>query len=448
MYRTTRSRLIRAAVAASAGVLLTTGPVSAVGTLGAAGTMNAAGTGGGAGMLGSPASAAGGSQRERALERQLDDMRESLEGTSKALVDAAVDLRRAQAQLVGANAELAATRAALAAARKRDDVLAERLAVAEAAVEKAGRDLAARRVQEADTRRRLGRIAREAYLTSGLSGLSIALNAASPEQFANRVNVAGTALRQQNGAIARLDVQQAETRARRVRMEAAQDQVAQLKRESAALVVQRQKAERASASAAAQVEKLVALEARSVQTIAARKSAERRRIARLEAEQDRLSRLLRARAARSARQSSRGAGSGGGSGGGNGSGRLSYPVQAPVTSGFGWRFHPVLRYSRLHAGTDFGAACGTPVRASAPGTVVRSGSAGGYGNQVVVDHGRIGGKSLATSYNHLSRIVVHSGTVRRGQLIAYSGTTGLSTGCHLHYEVYENGTHVNPMKWL
>jgi murein DD-endopeptidase MepM/ murein hydrolase activator NlpD len=80
--------------------------------------------------------------------------------------------------------------------------------------------------------------------------------------------------------------------------------------------------------------------------------------------------------------------------------------------------------------------------------VVRAGWVGGFGNQVLIDHGRVSGKSLATSYNHLSRIVVHHGHVSRGQLIAYSGTTGLSTGCHLHFEVYVNGVHVNPMNWL
>jgi murein DD-endopeptidase MepM/ murein hydrolase activator NlpD len=112
------------------------------------------------------------------------------------------------------------------------------------------------------------------------------------------------------------------------------------------------------------------------------------------------------------------------------------------------RFHPVLHYWRLHAGTDFGASCGTPVRAAASGTVVRAGWAGGFGNQVVIDHGRMRGAGLASSYNHLSRIIARGGRVSRGQLIGYSGTTGLSTGCHLHFEVYVNGVHVNPMNWL
>ena len=144
----------------------------------------------------------------------------------------------------------------------------------------------------------------------------------------------------------------------------------------------------------------------------------------------------------------RSTGDGGGGAVRNGGGFLSYPVNAPITSGFGMRYHPILHYWRLHAGTDFGAPCGTPVHAPADGTVVRAGWAGGFGNQIVVDHGYVKGVDLASSMNHLSRIYVYSGRVSRGQVIGLSGTTGLSTGCHLHFEVYQNGVHVNPMRWL
>jgi murein DD-endopeptidase MepM/ murein hydrolase activator NlpD len=400
------------------------------------------------GVVAPPAPADSASDRKQALDRQLDDLRETLEGTSKSLVDAAVNLRRAQSELVDANQKLDQARSALAAAAARDRVLADRLAVAEAAVAKAARDLAARQQQEAATRNRLGSLAREAYVSSGLSGLSIALNAQDPDQFADRVNVAGTALRRQNGAIARIEVQQADTRARQNKLAAAQAEVAELKRESEVLVSRRREAEVTAVSAAAEVSDLVALKSRSVRTIEARKAAEKKRIAALEVQQNRLARLLRARAKTRARSSKPSSGGSGVPEFRNGSGRLSYPVHAPVTSGFGYRYHPILHYSRLHAGTDFGAGCGTPVRAAAPGTIVRAGRAGGYGNQLVIDHGRMRGKNIATSYNHLSRFVVRSGSVRRGQLVAYSGTTGLSTGCHLHFEVYVNGTHVNPMNWL
>jgi murein DD-endopeptidase MepM/ murein hydrolase activator NlpD len=401
--------------------------------------------------VGMPAQADSVTDRKKALAGQLDELRDSLEGTNQDLIDAAVKLKLAKSDLDDARDSLDAARDQLAQAQRQDQIIAAKLSLAQAAEQKAQRDLDGRLAMEATTRNRIGSIARETYVSSGMSGLSIALNAQSPEQFADRINAAGTALRGQNGAVERLRVQQAETRARQQKLEAVRAQVAGLKRESEALVAQRAGAEQQAIEAEASIERLALDKAAALAQISQRKTAEKNRIAGLEREQDRLAAILRERARR-ARENRDSGGSSGGSGGGGGNlnrgGTLSYPVSAPVTSGFGMRYHPVLHYWRLHAGTDFGAPCGTPVRASASGTVVRAGWSGGYGNQVVIDHGRMKGVGLASSYNHLSRIIKHSGRVSRGQLIGYSGTTGLSTGCHLHFEVYVNGGHVNPMNWL
>ena len=121
---------------------------------------------------------------------------------------------------------------------------------------------------------------------------------------------------------------------------------------------------------------------------------------------------------------------------------LLAPVPGRVTSGYGQRRHPILGYRRMHAGIDFRASHGTPIYAVTDGTVAFAGRHGGHGNYVKLSHG--GG--LATGYGHMSRIAVSSGTrVRRGQVIGYVGSTGLSTGPHLHYEMYRNGATVNPM---
>jgi murein DD-endopeptidase MepM/ murein hydrolase activator NlpD len=117
------------------------------------------------------------------------------------------------------------------------------------------------------------------------------------------------------------------------------------------------------------------------------------------------------------------------------------PVQGRMTSPFGYRVHPILGYRRMHTGIDFGAAYGTPIVASGPGTVASAGWDGGYGKAVRLSHG--GG--LTTLYGHMSRLAVAPGQqVAAGQVIGYVGSTGLSTGPHLHYELHRNGERIDP----
>ena len=129
------------------------------------------------------------------------------------------------------------------------------------------------------------------------------------------------------------------------------------------------------------------------------------------------------------------------SGVGRQSGGMTQPVPGHVTSNYGLRMHPILGYARMHRGLDFRASYGTPILAVADGVVARAGRAGGYGNQVRLNHAN----GLATSYSHMSRIAVAPGSrVRQGQVIGYVGSTGLSTGPHLHFETYRNGATINP----
>ncbi|HJU77123.1 MAG TPA: M23 family metallopeptidase [Sphingomicrobium sp.] len=121
---------------------------------------------------------------------------------------------------------------------------------------------------------------------------------------------------------------------------------------------------------------------------------------------------------------------------------MGLPVAGKVTSGFGSRFHPILGHARMHRGIDLRATYGAPIAAAADGRVVAAGWHGGYGRQVSIAHG--GG--IETTYAHMSRMAVSAGqAVRKGQVIGYVGSSGLSTGPHVHYEVYKNGRVVNPM---
>ena len=131
----------------------------------------------------------------------------------------------------------------------------------------------------------------------------------------------------------------------------------------------------------------------------------------------------------------------------------SMPVLKPVAdkyvnklaSGFGTRFHPILKVNKMHKGLDFAASTGTPIYATGDGTVKVAEFNSGYGNVVVLKHGN-GYESL---YAHMSRAKVRNGQkVKRGDVIGYVGSTGLSTGAHLHYEIHKNGEPVDPIMYF
>lgn len=123
---------------------------------------------------------------------------------------------------------------------------------------------------------------------------------------------------------------------------------------------------------------------------------------------------------------------------------LRTPVNAArISSGFGMRRHPILGYSKMHKGVDFAASTGTPILAAGDGVVTYRGRNGGYGNYLRIRHNA----TYSTAYGHISRFhptVKNGSRVKQGQVVAYVGTTGRSTGPHLHYEVLQNGRQVNP----
>ncbi|MDZ7956169.1 murein hydrolase activator EnvC family protein [Nostoc sp. DedQUE09] len=128
-----------------------------------------------------------------------------------------------------------------------------------------------------------------------------------------------------------------------------------------------------------------------------------------------------------------------------GTGVMAYPSDASTSSPFGWRVHPILGYRRFHAGLDFAASYGSKIRAADSGTVIFAGWYGGYGRALIIDHGN----GMTTLYGHTSELYVSEGqAVERGQAIAAVGSTGFSTGPHLHFEVRRNGTPVDPANYL
>jgi murein DD-endopeptidase MepM/ murein hydrolase activator NlpD len=130
-------------------------------------------------------------------------------------------------------------------------------------------------------------------------------------------------------------------------------------------------------------------------------------------------------------------------------GLLIPPVSGPVTSPFGYRMHPIYHYWGLHDGTDFGVSCGEGMRAVAGGTVIARYWSDVYGNRLYLSLGQINGRNVTAVYNHATGYRVGVGDhVRQGEVVGYVGSTGWSTGCHLHFTILVNGTAVDPMNWL
>ena len=131
-----------------------------------------------------------------------------------------------------------------------------------------------------------------------------------------------------------------------------------------------------------------------------------------------------------------------------GTGDFRRPLDGQITSAYGMRFHPILHYTKLHTGTDL-AGGDSVVRAADDGRVIMTVVSSAYGNFTVIDHGVIDGKRVTTAYAHQAQFLVEEGQeVRRGQQIGIVGSTGYSTGPHLHFEVREDGAVVDPMSWF
>lgn len=384
-------------------------------------------------------------QRKVTVDRRISQLKNDLDDTSQTLTAASAALGATTAKLPGAQAALTSAQAAVASADALNDAAAAALAVAEANETKAEAELASTRRNIAAARGVVAGFAAQIYQDQGMGQLAVALNATSPGDFADRISMMGTVLDVQQRSIGSLSTAAADQAAQESHLSALRADSARAKAVAEQALAAAGSARDAAARAKAALDALAAQQTKQTATLAARKAEEQRQLAGMQAESTRLRAVLakRARLARiaAAKAKSRGTVGGGGF-------LSAAELGQPITSEYGNRFHPILHVWRMHTGLDFGGACGTPIYAAGPGTIISAGWAGGYGNRVVIDHGLVSGVDLATTYNHMVRIVAHGGHVKRGQLIGYEGTTGLSTGCHLHFETLENGNFVNPRKWL
>ncbi|MFP5252955.1 MAG: peptidoglycan DD-metalloendopeptidase family protein [Actinomycetes bacterium] len=435
-------------------------------------------------------------QRER-VEKQIEQGAARLEHSSSRLVAATRRQEAAEAELAAARADLAATRAELGVAQARDTRMQEELAAAVIELRAARADLRDSRGRLVAQERRLGRIALQSQQTGdpALLALSSVLSSEDAVELGGQLGSAQSVLDKEASELQRLEAARVLHEVQRERLAEARTAVARRRAAAAENLRAQQELTALAEVTASRMEGLVAERSAARAEAEEARAEDARQVEALESERDRIGDLLRQRAAearaaarRAAREAAREAARAAAAArvaareearqrareatrqrarhqaeaaerarervshaapARVSTSGLAQPVDGYLTSSYGMRLHPVYKRWSLHDGTDFGAACGTPVRAAASGTVVEAYSHSAYGKRVIIDHGYQSGVGLATAYNHLSGYSTYGGQrVERGEVIGYVGSTGYSTGCHLHFMVFENGSTVNPMNWL
>ena len=443
--------------------------------------------------------------KKHKVDKKVHGAKLELDHSSAALQQAQAQLDNAQAQLDTAQAHLAKTRGELAAAEALDRQMQEKLDAAIARLEQARAELEAGHVKVAEQERELGRIVVANYQTGdpSLMGLSMVLTSQDPTELTGQLNSVQNVIDKEDATLSRLEATKVLLAVQEQQVEEAKDEVAVRRQAAAENLVKKQELEKQAEAQELQVKNLVTLREEAADKAEEARQADLATLRSLEKEQNRIAEILRKRAEAARRRGAgpaaaphnpprrpggahpgprypgprprresaqprrghpRGRGAAAARGGGAGgppaannasvgpvhsNGFLDYPVPGNVTSPYGWRTHPIYGYRSLHDGIDIGAGCGTPIRAVASGRVLQMYYQSAWGNRIIIDHGFHKGAGLATISNHLSGYAVHEGEwVQRGQIIGYVGTTGWSTGCHLHFTVMQNGSPVDPMRWL
>lgn len=401
-------------------------------------------------------------REQRQNNKKLKDAKDEVQESTKAARDAKLALINANTKLSAAESELGRTRGKLAVAQAEDarlraelDKAEAQLSAAEARLEKAERELK-------QSRGAVESFAVESVMAgdAGLKAFGDLLRGNDPGLFSEQMSAKTSIGDAQVAVMQELSASEVMLGIERDQVERLRDQVADQKQQAEAVVVQMEALTVQAQAQAASVAKLVSARAGAKRNADATLAEDLRLQQELEADRVRLESQMaeivrkELEAAERARKKRRGGGGGGGGDNGGGTtgdsgGALNRPVSGPITSPYGMRRHPITGVYKLHDGTDFGVGCGVPIRAAAGGTIVSQYYNGGYGNRVILNNGVKRGKSVITTYNHLSRFARSSGSkVSRGEVIGYVGSTGYSTGCHLHFMVLVNGGTTNPMNWL
>ncbi|MFC5677822.1 M23 family metallopeptidase [Aeromicrobium endophyticum] len=405
-------------------------------------------------------------QQKKEANSRARDAQKDLDASTKQFADAAAALKEAEAKLGAAQTTLDQTRGKVVVAEAFDAEMQGKLEKSQSDLRSARKQLAKGEEQLVSSEKSVEEFAVQDYLEGdrGLRAVSGLLQGEDPAAYGEKVSLNGAVSDDQVATMQRLEASRVILKLKRQKVQKLRDKVKVQRAEAAANLVEKKQLEVAAEQQTAVVANLVTARQGAADTAATARAEDERLLQEFQAESNRLetelqkvvAEELRKERERAAREAARKAAGGGGQDDdpeppatGDSGGTLSRPVSGPITSPYGMRVHPITGVYKLHDGMDFGVPCGTPVRAAATGTILQQYFNGAYGNRIILNNGVKRGVSVVTTYNHLSRFALKAGAkVQRGQVIGYSGTTGYSTGCHLHFMVLTNGSTVNPAGWL
>ena len=375
-------------------------------------------------------------------QQHAEQLEGAINATDTAIADATLKLQQLNDKLPVVQEEYRVAQERLDSALLQQKIVASKLEAAKAEDVALTEQIASDDLKIEELRNVLAEIARAEYQGAQEdTSLSIIFGASTADEFVDDYAYRETTSRVQANALDDVEELAAVNRNRQTRQDAVRDYIADLKVQADKLVEETQAASDAAEAKKAEVEQLLADAQDLKDYLDSQKAYYLEQQAQAEADQAallaQLDSLWKKKLAEEAVN-------------GTGSlvkGFLSPPTAVPyITSSYGWRLHPIFNVWKLHAGTDFRAYCGTAILAAADGKVEWARYVAGLGNQVMLYNGVVSGKVLYTSYNHLARFNVSAGqTVKRGDVVGFEGTTGTSTACHLHFEVYVNGQTVDPM---
>jgi murein DD-endopeptidase MepM/ murein hydrolase activator NlpD len=380
------------------------------------------------------------------------DPRDDAKGASKRTAKAEAILENATALARTAARRLETATAALPAAQRRVATSRGQVVAAQAAANTAQRNANAAkaeydavadlfeqaqdRVEEA--RQRVDDVAAATYMGGNFATINMLVEATGPQDAIDRLNLAEQIMRKQHTEAVAMVAARLAVRTEQDRAGLAQRVADSTAQEAANKLAAAKSAQAGAVRARAAVITLTNTRARAYAVARSQRAVVLAKYRQAREEEARIEAELRGGRHHGGVISSISSG-----------GTLLMPVQGWKSSDFGERYDPYYRVWQLHAGTDFAADGGSPIHAAADGRVVRAGWNGGYGNYTCVDHGEYQGQEFDTCYGHQLRILVHIGEhVGRGEIIGRVGTTGASTGNHLHFETRFNGVPKNPLPYL